>query len=127
MNSGSLFNGIYYSIKSISLWAAGYSTVISKKFIHGLRKYVPLVLHCCTLTGISTMTFSSMKTTLRKNYAEWNATCIVNNSAAAVSILKQDYKEGEMTMKSALALAVKVINKTMDVSNALLKKWNLPH
>lgn len=73
------------------------------------------------------MTFSSMKATLRKNYAEWNATCIANNSAAAVSILKQDYKEGEMTMKSALALAVKVINKTMDVSNSLLKKWNLPH
>ncbi|KAI2575459.1 proteasome 20S subunit alpha 4, partial [Homo sapiens] len=50
------------------------------------------------------------------NYGGWKATCIGNNSAAAVSMLKQDYKEGEMTLKSALALAIKVLNKTMDVS-----------
>ncbi|KAF6273342.1 proteasome 20S subunit alpha 4 [Rhinolophus ferrumequinum] len=56
------------------------------------------------------------------NYGGWKATCIGNNSAAAVSMLKQDYKEGEMTLKSALALAVKVLNKTMDVSKLSAEK-----
>lgn len=37
-------------------------------------------------------------------------------------MLKQDYKEGEMTLKSALALAVKVLNKTMDVSKLSAEK-----
>lgn len=44
---------------------------------------------------------------------------------AAVSMLKQDYKEGEMTLKSALALAIKVLNKTMDVSKLSAEKGNL--
>ncbi|TRY85297.1 hypothetical protein DNTS_035792 [Danionella cerebrum] len=56
------------------------------------------------------------------NYGGWKATCIGNNSAAAVSMLKQDYKEGEMTMAAALALAVKVLNKTMDVSKLSAEK-----
>uniref|UniRef100_A0A2K6T5X6 Proteasome 20S subunit alpha 4 n=1 Tax=Saimiri boliviensis boliviensis TaxID=39432 RepID=A0A2K6T5X6_SAIBB len=50
------------------------------------------------------------------NDCGWKATCIGNNSAVAVSMLKQGYKEGGMTLKSALALAIKVLNKTMDVS-----------
>lgn len=37
-------------------------------------------------------------------------------------MLKQDYKEGEMTLSSALALAVKVLNKTMDVSKLSAEK-----
>lgn len=37
-------------------------------------------------------------------------------------MLKQDYKEGEMTLKSALALAIKVLNKTMDVSKLSAEK-----
>ncbi len=41
---------------------------------------------------------------------------------AAVSMLKQDFKEGEMTLSSALALAVKVLNKTMDVSKLSAEK-----
>ncbi|XP_056268467.1 proteasome subunit alpha type-4-like [Pseudoliparis swirei] len=52
------------------------------------------------------------------NYGGWKATCIGNNSAAAVSMLKQDFKEGEMK----LALAVKVLNKTMDVSKLSAEK-----
>lgn len=44
---------------------------------------------------------------------------------AAVSMLKQDYKEGEMTLSSALALAVKVLNKTMDVSKLSAEKGEL--
>ena len=39
-----------------------------------------------------------------------------------MSMLKQDYKEGEMTLKSALALAIKVLNKTMDVSKLSAEK-----
>ncbi|EHB00582.1 Proteasome subunit alpha type-4 [Heterocephalus glaber] len=50
------------------------------------------------------------------------AICIGNNSAAAVSVLKQDYKEGEMTLKSVLGLAIKVLNKTMDVSKLSAEK-----
>lgn len=37
-------------------------------------------------------------------------------------MLKQDYKEGEMTLSAALALAVKVLNKTMDVSKLSAEK-----
>ncbi|KAK2504553.1 hypothetical protein MC885_011601 [Smutsia gigantea] len=43
-------------------------------------------------------------------------------SDPTVSMLKQDYKEGEMTLKSALALAIKVLNKTMDVSKLSAEK-----
>lgn len=46
---------------------------------------------------------------------------------AAVSMLKQDYKEGEMTLLSALALAVKVLNKTMDVSKLSAEKGEASH
>lgn len=49
----------------------------------------------------------------------WYLTCWPQ---AAVSMLKQDYKEGEMTLSSALALAVKVLNKTMDVSKLSAEK-----
>lgn len=37
-------------------------------------------------------------------------------------MLKQDFKEGEMKLSSALALAVKVLNKTMDVSKLSAEK-----
>lgn len=37
-------------------------------------------------------------------------------------MLKQDFKEGDMTLQSALALAVKVLNKTMDVSKLSAEK-----
>lgn len=40
-------------------------------------------------------------------------------------MLKQDYKEGEMNLSSALALAIKVLNKTMDVSKLSAEKGNL--
>lgn len=50
------------------------------------------------------------------NYSGWKATCIGNNASAAVSQLKQEYKEGEMTLKDALDLAVKVLSKTLDMT-----------
>lgn len=49
------------------------------------------------------------------NYAGWKATCIGNNSGAAVSILKQDYKE-DMNLDKALELAIKVLSKTLDMT-----------
>merc|ERR1739838_1278260 len=50
------------------------------------------------------------------NYSGWKATCIGNSSAAAVSILKQEYKEGETDVHSALLLALKVMSKTLDMT-----------
>ncbi|XP_065836671.1 proteasome subunit alpha type-4-like [Oscarella lobularis] len=47
------------------------------------------------------------------NYGGWKATCIGNNHSAAVSMLKQDYKE-DCSLKEALALAVKVMSKSLD-------------
>ena len=50
------------------------------------------------------------------NYTGWKATCIGNNSSAAVSMLKQEYKEGETTLSDALDLSVKVLSKTLDIN-----------
>ena len=50
------------------------------------------------------------------NYSGWKATCIGNNSSAAVSILKQEYKEGEMTLDASLDLSMKVLSKTLDMT-----------
>ncbi len=46
------------------------------------------------------------------NYSGWKATCIGNNSSAAVSQLKQEYKEGETTLDDALDLSIKVSSHT---------------
>ncbi|CAH1252645.1 PSMA4 [Branchiostoma lanceolatum] len=59
------------------------------------------------------------------NYGGWKATCIGNNSAAAVSMLKQEYKMDEMTMQDALQLAIKVVSKTLDVSKLTPEKVEL--
>nr|CAD7604048.1 unnamed protein product [Timema genevievae] len=56
------------------------------------------------------------------NYGGWKATCIGNNSAAAVSNLKQEYKEGETTLKDAQTLAIKVLSKTLDMTKLTAEK-----
>ncbi|PSN55910.1 Proteasome subunit alpha type-4 [Blattella germanica] len=56
------------------------------------------------------------------NYGGWKATCIGNNSAAAVSILKQEYNEGETVLKDAMALAIKVLSKTLDMTKLTAEK-----
>ncbi|KAJ1530637.1 hypothetical protein ONE63_005511 [Megalurothrips usitatus] len=56
------------------------------------------------------------------NYGGWKATCIGHNSSAAVSTLKQEYKEGEMTLDEAKALAVKVLSKTLDLTKLTSEK-----
>jgi len=56
------------------------------------------------------------------NYSGWKATCIGHNSSAAVASLKQDYKDGEMTLKDALPLAIKVLGKTLDTSKLSVER-----
>ena len=58
------------------------------------------------------------------NYGGWKATCIGNNGAAAVSILKQDY-EDNITLEKALDLAVKVLSKTLDMTKLTADKVEL--
>jgi len=50
------------------------------------------------------------------NYGGWKATCIGNNSSAAISMLKQEYKDGETDLKQALDLSIKVLSKTLDTN-----------
>jgi 20S proteasome subunit alpha 3 len=47
------------------------------------------------------------------NYFGWKAHCIGANNAAAQSMLKQEYKE-EMVLTDVVALAMKVLGKTME-------------
>eukprot|EP01104_Vermistella_antarctica_P013072 TRINITY_DN38_c0_g1_i1.p1 TRINITY_DN38_c0_g1~~TRINITY_DN38_c0_g1_i1.p1 ORF type:complete len:253 (-),score=85.43 TRINITY_DN38_c0_g1_i1:129-887(-) len=47
------------------------------------------------------------------NYGGWKATAIGNNSQAAQSMLKQEYKV-DINVQDALILAIKVLSKTMD-------------
>jgi len=56
------------------------------------------------------------------NYSGWKATCIGNNSPAAISVLKQEYKENETSLTQALALAVKVLAKTLDMTKLTADK-----
>lgn len=56
------------------------------------------------------------------NYGGWKATCIGNNSSAAVSMLKQEYKEGETNLKQALDLSIKVLSKTLDTNKLTAEK-----
>jgi hypothetical protein len=44
---------------------------------------------------------------------------------AAVSNLKQEYKEGETTLKNAMTLAIKVLSKTLDMTKLTAEKGNL--
>jgi 20S proteasome subunit alpha 3 len=59
------------------------------------------------------------------NYGGWKATAIGANNQAAQSILKSDYKIGEVDLHEALLLAVKVLGKTMDTTTPTPDKRNL--
>jgi len=50
------------------------------------------------------------------NYGGWKATAIGANYQAAQSILKTDYKIGDMSLHDALLLSIKVLGKTMDTT-----------
>ncbi|CAB4031859.1 Proteasome subunit alpha type-4 [Paramuricea clavata] len=56
------------------------------------------------------------------NFSGWKATCIGNNSVAAVSMLKQEYDEDKMPLSEALKLAIRVLNKTLDVTKLTKEK-----
>jgi 20S proteasome subunit alpha 3 len=56
------------------------------------------------------------------NYGGWKAKAIGANNQAAQSILKSDYKVGEMDLKEAQILAVKVLSKTMDTTTPTADK-----
>lgn len=47
------------------------------------------------------------------NYSGWKATCIGANNGTAQSLLKQEYKD-DITVEDAIALAIRVMSKTMD-------------
>lgn len=56
------------------------------------------------------------------NYGGWKATCIGNNSGAAVSMLKQELKEDEIKVSGAQDLAIKVLSKTLDMTKLTSEK-----
>ena len=58
------------------------------------------------------------------NYGGWKATCIGNNHQAAISMLKQEYKD-KPTLKEALDLAIKVLHKTLDSTKLNSEKVEL--
>ena len=43
----------------------------------------------------------------------------------AVSMLKQEYKEGETDLQTALQLAIKVLSKTLDMTKVTSEKGNI--
>merc|ERR1712121_344732 len=59
------------------------------------------------------------------NYSGWKTTCIGNNWNAAVSMLKQEYKEEGMSLSEALDLAIKVLSKTLDMTKLTPEKIEL--
>lgn len=60
------------------------------------------------------------------NYSGWKATVIGANNQAGKSLLKTDYDDVNMpTVSEALALAVKVLNKTMDSTATSPEKMEL--
>lgn len=56
------------------------------------------------------------------NYGGWKATCIGNNSGAAVSILKQELTDEPITLAAAEDLAVKVLSKSLDMTKLTSEK-----
>ena len=50
------------------------------------------------------------------NYSGWKATCVGNNSATAINILKQEFDEDKTDLEQAKKLAVKIMSKTMDAT-----------
>lgn len=59
------------------------------------------------------------------NYGGWKATCIGNNSGAAISILKQELSDEPITLAAAEDLAVKVLSKSLDMTKLTSEKGKL--
>jgi len=58
------------------------------------------------------------------NYGGWKATCIGNNSNAAVSMLKQEFKD-KVTLQEAKALSIKILAKTLDTTKLSPEKLEI--
>lgn len=58
------------------------------------------------------------------NYGGWTATCIGNNSGAAVSMLKQEIND-KITLQQAQDIAIKVLSKTLDMTKLTSEKIEL--
>ncbi|GAB0094246.1 Proteasome subunit alpha type [Sergentomyia squamirostris] len=56
------------------------------------------------------------------NYSGWRATCIGNNSAAAVSALKQELKGNDISLGEAQDLSIKVLSKSLDMTKLTSEK-----
>lgn len=56
------------------------------------------------------------------NYGGWKATCIGNNSGAAISILKQELSDEPISLSGAEDLAVKVLSKSLDMTKLTSEK-----
>jgi len=59
------------------------------------------------------------------NYNGWKATCIGANNQAAMSLMKQEYKEEIIPLKDALSLAIKVLTKTCDSTTLTPDKFDI--
>lgn len=59
------------------------------------------------------------------NYGGWKATCIGNNSGAAISILKQELSDEPISLSAAEDLAVKVLSKSLDMTKLTSEKGKL--
>ncbi|EPZ33657.1 N-terminal nucleophile aminohydrolase [Rozella allomycis CSF55] len=58
------------------------------------------------------------------NYGGWKATCMGSNHSAAQSMLKQEYK-GDLSVKQATMLALKIFLKTMDTASVTHDKLEI--
>lgn len=58
------------------------------------------------------------------NYGGWKAAAMGANSQAAISMLKQDYKDGQ-TLNDSIILAIKVLSKSMDSTKINSEKCKL--
>ncbi|CAO1422463.1 unnamed protein product [Diamesa hyperborea] len=56
------------------------------------------------------------------NYSGWKATCIGNNAAAAVSVLKQELNDKPILLTNAEDMAIKVLSKTLDMTKLTSEK-----
>jgi len=59
------------------------------------------------------------------NYNGWKAACIGANSTAAMSLMKQEYKQEVIPLTEALGLAIKVLTKTCDSTTLTPDKFDI--
>merc|ERR1712088_1254982 len=99
--------------------------LIGQRYFYSKQELMPceqLVSQLCDIKQAYTQYGGKRPFGVSLLYIGWEATCIGNNSNAAVSQLKQEYKEGEMSLNEALDLAIKVLSKTLDLTKLTPEK-----